>query len=102
MSLLRYDPTTNDWVIFAPSRARRPHEFRGACLKSTPEAAGKACPFCPGNEKLTPPEIIRVPTWGLPKSADWRVRVIPNMFPDRKSTRLNSSHERRSRMPSSA
>ena len=81
MSLLRYDPTTNDWVIFAPSRVRRPHEFRGACPKPTPEAAGKICPFCPGREQLTPPEIFRVPAWGLPKPADWRVRVIPNRFP---------------------
>jgi galactose-1-phosphate uridylyltransferase len=81
MSMLRYDPTTNDWVIFAPSRARRPHEFRGACPKPTPESAGKVCPFCPGNEHLTPPEIFRVPVRGLPKPADWRVRVIPNRFP---------------------
>ena len=81
MSLLRYDPTTNDWVIFAPSRARRPQEFRGACRKPTPEVEGKVCPFCPGHEQLTPQEIFRVPAWGLPKPDDWRVRVIPNMFP---------------------
>ena len=31
--------------------------------------------------------------------ADTKIRVL---YPDRKSTRLNSSHERRSRMPSSA
>ena len=64
MSLLRYDPTTNDWVIFAPSRARRPQEFRGACRKPTPEVEGKVCPFCPGHEQLTPQEIFRVPAWG--------------------------------------
>ena len=29
-------------------------------------------------------------------------RLVGNSFPDRKSTRLNSSHERLSRMPSSA
>ena len=28
--------------------------------------------------------------------------IIPDIFPDRKSTRLNSSHNRESRMPSSA
>ena len=31
-----------------------------------------------------------------------RVAGIVEMYPDRKSTRLNSSHERLSRMPSSA
>lgn len=81
MSLLRFDPTTRDWVIFAPSRARRPHELRGACPERTAEPPGKACPFCPGNERLTPPEIFRVPDRGSSKPADWRVRVVPNLFP---------------------
>ena len=30
------------------------------------------------------------------------VSIIPQNYPDRKSTRLNSSHDRQSRMPSSA
>lgn len=30
---------------------------------------------------MTSAEIFRVPVWGLPKPADWRVRVIPNTFP---------------------
>lgn len=81
MSSLRYDPTTNDWVIFSPSRACRPHEMRAACRVETPETAAKLCPFCPGNEGLAPPEIFRVPAWGQPKPRDWRVRVIPNRFP---------------------
>ncbi len=81
MSSLRYDPTTNDWVIFSPSRARRPHEFRRACSEPAPESPSKPCPFCPGHEDLAPPEIYRVPAWGRPKPADWRVRVIPNRFP---------------------
>jgi UDPglucose--hexose-1-phosphate uridylyltransferase len=33
------------------------------------------CPFCPGNEDQTPPEISR-----LPAHPDWRVRVVPNMY----------------------
>jgi UDPglucose--hexose-1-phosphate uridylyltransferase len=47
-------------VIFAPSRARRPHEFREACPKPAVESGGKVCPFCPGNEKLRPlAEILK-------------------------------------------
>jgi UDPglucose--hexose-1-phosphate uridylyltransferase len=34
-----------------------------------------SCPFCPGNEDQTPPEIVR-----LPEGPDWRVRVVPNMY----------------------
>jgi hypothetical protein len=26
--MLRFDVTTNDWVIFAPSRSSRPHDFQ--------------------------------------------------------------------------
>lgn len=33
------------------------------------------CPFCPGNEDQTPPEILR-----FPQGPDWRVRVVPNMY----------------------
>lgn len=47
MPLLRYDVTTNDWVIFAAERARRPHDFRkGVVAPPRPEGL---CPFCPGN-----------------------------------------------------
>jgi UDPglucose--hexose-1-phosphate uridylyltransferase len=34
-----------------------------------------SCPFCPGNEDQTPPEIAR-----LPEGSEWRVRVVPNMY----------------------
>jgi UDPglucose--hexose-1-phosphate uridylyltransferase len=33
------------------------------------------CPFCPGNEEETPPEIAR-----YPDGATWNVRVVPNLF----------------------
>lgn len=79
MSQLRFDTSTGDWVVFAPSRALRPHHF-GADRK-TPSApvSSTPCPFCPGNEAFTPPEIyaVRSPDGQGP----WRVRVIPNKFP---------------------
>jgi UDPglucose--hexose-1-phosphate uridylyltransferase len=80
MSILRYDPTTSDWVIFAPARARRPHQFKREPL-DRPPPAGTACPFCPGNERLTPPEIDAI-RQGMPANTPgWQVRVVPNMFP---------------------
>jgi len=33
-------------------------------------------PFCPGNENLTPPEILRVPNG----DGAWKIRVVPNKF----------------------
>jgi UDPglucose--hexose-1-phosphate uridylyltransferase len=81
MSTMRFDPTTLDWVIFAPSRARRPHEFRqqASDTEAAPETIA-GCPFCPGNEARTPAEI-----WGIRplggQTSQWSVRVIPNKFP---------------------
>jgi UDPglucose--hexose-1-phosphate uridylyltransferase len=34
------------------------------------------CPFCPGNEAQTPPEVWRLAA----PSGDWQVRVIPNLY----------------------
>src|SRR5581483_11969433 len=36
----------------------------------------KTCPFCPGNEDQTPPEVLRSPAG----SGAWQVRVVPNRF----------------------
>jgi UDPglucose--hexose-1-phosphate uridylyltransferase len=92
MSMLRYDLTSNDWVIFAPSRARRPHEFKrpaGSVATSLP--ADSLCPFCPGNERMTPPEIFALRGTTPPNSPGWRVRVIPNKFP---ALRIEEDHRR--------
>jgi UDPglucose--hexose-1-phosphate uridylyltransferase len=72
------DELTGDRVIFAPGRARRPDTFR---VDETPAPRNVAnCPFCPGNEHETPPEVARIGP-GLPDGPDWRVRVVPNLYP---------------------
>ncbi|HTN76741.1 MAG TPA: galactose-1-phosphate uridylyltransferase [Pirellulaceae bacterium] len=81
MSTLRFDPTTSDWVVFAPSRSLRPHEVAiKKAGQSDSLAAGSGCPFCPGNEAFTPPEIYSIPA-ATGSATRWRVRVIPNKFP---------------------
>jgi UDPglucose--hexose-1-phosphate uridylyltransferase len=75
MSQLRQDPTTKEWVIIAPQRAVRPHDPPRVERARLP-ARDPACPFCPGNEERTPPEIMRVGN-----GSGWRVRVVPNLFP---------------------
>ncbi len=60
---------TGDPVVFAPERAGRPHAF-------IDDEREELCPFCPGNESQTPPEILRV---GEPSR--WSVRVFPNKYP---------------------
>jgi UDPglucose--hexose-1-phosphate uridylyltransferase len=78
--MLRFDITTNDWVIFAPRRAFRPRDFEQRPKATSPETAN-ACPFCPGNEQLTPAEVFAVRDGSPPNSHGWKVRVTPNKFP---------------------
>ena len=62
----RKNALTGEPVIYAPGRAKRPRAFG--------EDVADRCPFCPGHESDTPPEIARA---GEP----WRVRVFPNKYP---------------------
>jgi UDPglucose--hexose-1-phosphate uridylyltransferase len=76
---LRKDPVTGRWVIISTDRRRRPHDFRF----ERPTTIGREqCPFCPGHEALTPPEVLAYRQNGAaPNSRGWDVRVVPNKFP---------------------
>lgn len=93
MSILRYDPTISEWVIFAPARARRPHEFKREPVERPGTPPAKPCPFCPGNERLTPTEIYALRGKTPTDSANWRVRVVPNMFPALRIEEEDGTHE---------
>jgi UDPglucose--hexose-1-phosphate uridylyltransferase len=76
---LRKDPVVGRWVIISTERSLRPTSF-------TPSPAGLGsafCPFCPGNEDKTPPEVfaIRPGAEAVPNGPGWQVRVVPNKFP---------------------
>ena len=73
MPELRRDPIAGRWVVIAPERADRPN----ALLRPVegPAQDAQSCPFCPGNEAMTPPEILRR------GDAAWSLRVVPNRFP---------------------
>lgn len=73
------DVKTQRWVIISPSRAARPEEAEKPKVGS-PESKGRVCPFCEGNERLTPPEIARIGS-GMKNEPGWQVRVVPNKFP---------------------
>ena len=78
MSELRKDPIVGRWVIISTERAKRPTDFKPR--PAHPKAG--LCPFCPGNEDKTPPEILAYRDNGsAPNSPGWRVRVVPNRFP---------------------
>ncbi|HMP02327.1 MAG TPA: galactose-1-phosphate uridylyltransferase [Gemmatales bacterium] len=75
MSLLRYDVTTGDWIIFAPERGRRPSHGKQA---QAPATEPVQCPFCPGQEATGSKEIFTV---RIPSGNGWLVRVIANKYP---------------------
>ena len=79
MPELRKDPVIGRWVIIATERSKRPDDFVSLDEK-TPQA--KLCPFCPGNEDKTPPEIMAYRKPGtLPDKPGWNLRVVSNKFP---------------------
>ena len=59
------------WVIIAPNRSDRIAAFAGG-----PAITPADCPFCPGHEAETPPEITRTAD-----GSAWRMRVAPNKYP---------------------
>jgi UDPglucose--hexose-1-phosphate uridylyltransferase len=79
MPELRKDPVTGRWVIISTERRKRPNDFRF----ERPAIIGREqCPFCPGHEGLTPPEVLAYrQNGGAPNSRDWELRVVPNKFP---------------------
>ena len=78
MSELRQDPTTREWAIIAPERAKRPqHMSKKGHAEELPDW-DVSCPFCPGNERQTPNEVFRLPLSN--EASAWEVRVVPNRF----------------------
>ncbi|MCX8170512.1 MAG: DUF4921 family protein [Candidatus Bathyarchaeota archaeon] len=85
---LRKDYILNRWVVIASHRKRRPTDFRGNQVE---ENKVIICPFCPGNEHLTPPAslIYFMEDGELRKDydkdgvrrKDWVIRCVPNLYP---------------------
>lgn len=76
MPELRQNRFNKEWVIIATERAKRPEELRLRHEQPTLPHYSEKCPFCPGNEHLAPPEVMRIDGDGK----DWQVRVVPNKF----------------------
>jgi len=68
MPELRKDIINSNYVIFSSQRGKRPNDYKD---KNQP------CPFCPGNEFDTPPEIFSVKD----KHNNWKIRVVSNKYP---------------------
>lgn len=83
------DVLSKRWVIVSPQRTQRPNgDFQ--------KKKKKSCPFCPGHEDETGPEVMRFGK-GQPDKPGWQVRVISNKFPisDFHEVIIHSPHEKR-------
>ena len=91
MKELRRDPITNDIVVLAKNRSKRPMDkVNNQNDKEVIEEYRKDCPFCRGNEKHT-----EKCTFEIKGEDGWIVRSVYNKFPivDSLSEEIFGHHE---------
>ncbi|MBN2831554.1 MAG: galactose-1-phosphate uridylyltransferase [Candidatus Omnitrophica bacterium] len=78
MGELRRDPIVGRWVIVDTDHPAVPKDFH----YEQNFFKGGVCPFCYGNEAMTPPEIECFREQGISaNSPGWQVRTVANKFP---------------------
>ncbi len=77
MGELRREPIARRWVVITTDHPKGPEDYLPFKPPYHLQEAGTPCPFCPGNETMTPEETFSLPHPG----GGWSVRVIPNKFP---------------------
>jgi UDPglucose--hexose-1-phosphate uridylyltransferase len=65
-------------VIISTDRARRPTDF---ARQKVAIKGDRYCPFCPGHETKTPPEVLAFRPSGQANQPGWTLRVVPSKFP---------------------
>jgi UDPglucose--hexose-1-phosphate uridylyltransferase len=76
---IRLNKVTREWVIYAPSRRKRPQDFQKINrAKQSLESLERKCPFCPGNEHMSDAIVLEMPNR---QQNFWQTRVVPNKFP---------------------
>ncbi len=92
-----------EYAVINPDRASVISEVRRLRPKVLSKDVKKLCPFCPGNEELTPPAtlILRMVDGKLiydkdrngERIRDWIVRIVPNKYPAFTTVIENRSYE---------
>jgi UDPglucose--hexose-1-phosphate uridylyltransferase len=87
---LRRNPLTRRWTIFSEGELSPEAlvERTRHAARERPVVDHGPCPFCPGNEAMTPAEICVWQDGGIrysrdhgPAGSNWEVRAFPNRFP---------------------
>lgn len=73
---IRINPVVpSESVLVATARSLRPKKEEPPVPYDTRPHA-ETCPFCRGNEAMTPPVIAQIPETG-----DWQLRIVENKYP---------------------
>jgi UDPglucose--hexose-1-phosphate uridylyltransferase len=87
VSEIRYDRLNDTHVIVAPERLQRPNSSNA----DTSGSSETTCPFCDGNESMTPKEIYAIrENDSLSNHAGWQTRVVPNLY---KAVSIEAPHQ---------
>jgi len=77
MGELRREPIVRRWVVITTENPKGPSDYLAFKFPFRVAESGESCPFCRGNEWMTPPETFSTGTGG----DGWTVRVVPNKSP---------------------
>ena len=73
---IRLNPIVpSESVLVATARSMRPKKAEAPAPRDT-RAHVDTCPFCVGNEHMTPPAI-----GAYPEGAPWQLRIVENLYP---------------------
>jgi UDPglucose--hexose-1-phosphate uridylyltransferase len=78
MAELRREPIVRRWVVIMATETEGPEDFLVFKKPYRELDPIEPCPFCPGNEALTPEQILAIEEG---EESEWAVRVVPNKFP---------------------
>lgn len=74
---LRQDLVTEDWVVIATGRAKRPEDFARSERQKVEEDPNQACFFCYPEETGQEKDVLIYKK----EDGDWSLRVFPNKYP---------------------
>ncbi len=73
---IRINPVVpTESVLVSTARGMRPRKEEAPAPRDTRKHVDR-CPFCRGNEEMTPPTVA-----ASPETGDWQVRVVENLYP---------------------
>ncbi len=73
---IRINPIVpSESVLVSTARGMRPRKEEAPAPRDTRKHVDR-CPFCTGNEHMTPPTVA-----SSPGEENWQVRVVENLYP---------------------